>query len=101
MLKFCKHISCLIGLLLVFGAYGQDLPTLGLDSGIKRGDLPDGIRFYLVTHPAKKGFADFALVQRGVRDVSEARAALEKLPHFGTRKPYRFLAKSCFYEPRL
>lgn len=90
--KFCKHISCLIGLLLVFCAYGQDLPTLGLDSGIKRGDLPDGIRFYLVTHLAKKGFADFALVQRGVRDVSEARAALEKLPHFGTRKPYRFLA---------
>ena len=92
MLKLCKHISCLIGLLLVFGAYGQDLPTLGLAPEIQRGDLPDGIRFYLVTHSEKKGFADFALVQRDIQDVSEARAALDRLPHFGDRKPYRFLA---------
>lgn len=60
---------------------------------IKRGNLPDGIQFYLVTNPEQKGFADFALVQRGRRDADEARSLLGKLPHFGERPPYRFLAE--------
>nr|MCR4824404.1 hypothetical protein [Bacteroidales bacterium] len=90
--KFSKHISCLIGLLLGFFALGQELPSLGIAPEIKRGDLPDGIRFYLVTNPAQKGFADFALVQRGLREEAEARESLRSLPHFGDRAPYRFLA---------
>jgi len=72
---------------------GQELPSLGTAKEIEKGLLPDGIRYYLVTNPVRKGFADFALVQRGRQeDVSAARSALQSLPHFGTRKPYRFLA---------
>lgn len=92
MLKLGKHISCLIGLLLVFSARAQELPALGIAPEITRGELPDGIRYYVVTNPAQKGFADFALVQRGLREPPEVRGALQELPHFGKRKPYRFLA---------
>ena len=93
MRKISKHISCLIGILLsVIMMQGQELPSLGTAKEITRGSLPDGIQFYLVTNPAQKGFADFALVQRGRRDAAEARALLRELPHFGHRAPYRFLA---------
>ena len=93
MRNFCKHISCLTGLLLaVIMMQGQPLPSLGTAREIKRASLPDGIQVYLVTNPAQKGFADFALVQRGVREPARAREALVDLPHFGARRPYRFLA---------
>ena len=95
MRNFTKHISCLTGLLLtVFMMQGQDLPSLGVAREIRRATLPDGIQVYLVTNPAQKGFADFALVQRGVRDEGQARDALQELPHFGRRKPYKFLAEN-------
>ena len=93
MRKLSKHISCLIGILLsVIMMQGQELPSLGVAKEIQRGNLPDGIQFYLVTNPERKGFADFALVQRGRRDAAETRALLRELPHFGRRAPYRFLA---------
>ena len=94
MSKLCKHISCLTLLLLVafLKMPAQGLPSLGVAKEIQRGTLPDGIQYYLVTNPAKKGFADFALVQRGLRDPEQARTALRELPHFNNRKPYRFLA---------
>ena len=92
MRKFHKHISCLILLFCFIMMQGQELPSLGVAPEIKRGNLPDGIQFYLVTNPDQKGFADFALVQRGRRDAEQARSVLRELPHFGTRKPYQFLA---------
>ena len=93
MRNFSKHISCLTGLLLtVFMMQGQPLPSLGIAKEIKRATLPDGIQVYLVTNPAQKGFADFALVQRDVREPAQAREALVELPHFSGRKPYKFLA---------
>ena len=92
MRKLLKHISCLLLLLSSFMMHGQGLPSLGTAQEIQRGSLPDGIQFYLVTNPDQKGFADFALVQRGRRDGAEARALLRELPHFGRRAPYRFLA---------
>ena len=91
MRKFYKHISCLFVCLFPFLMHGQDLPSLPVAREISVGSLPDGIRFYLVENPARKGFADFALVQRGVRDVAAAREALRGLPHFGDRAPWRFL----------
>ena len=94
MRKLSKHISCLICILLsVIMMQGQELPSLGVAKEIVRGSLPDGIQFYLVTNPDRKGFADFALVQRGRRDAAEARGLLRELPHFGRRAPYRFLAE--------
>jgi len=73
--------------------HGQELPSLGTAPEIKRGSLPDGIQFYLVTNPDKKGYADFALVQRGRRKTAQTRDMLRELPHFGKRAPYRFLAE--------
>ena len=92
MRKFYKQISCLLGLLFSIMMQGQDLPSLPVAREIQRGSLPDGIQFYLVTNSAQKGFADYALVQRGRRESSGAREALRELPHFGERAPYRFLA---------
>ena len=92
MRKFFKHISCLTLLLVSCMMHGQELPSLGTAPEIKRGSLPDGIQFYLVTNPERKGYADFALVQRGRRDAAQARDLLRELPHFGRRAPYRFLA---------
>lgn len=94
MRKLLKHISCLLLLLSSFMMHGQGLPSLGTAPEIKRGSLPDGIQFYLVTNPDRKGYADFALVQRGRRDISQARELLRELPHFGKRVPYRFLAEN-------
>ena len=94
MRKFIKHISCLTLILAsCIMMHGQELPSLGTAPEIKRGSLPDGIQFYLVTNPDRKGHADFALVQRGRRDAAEARGLLRELPHFGRRAPYRFLAE--------
>ena len=92
MRKFFKHISCLFLILLPLLMRGQDLPSLPVAKEIATGRLPDGIRIYLVDNKSRKGFADFALVQRGVRDIAGARASLREVPHFGTRAPYRFLA---------
>ena len=92
MRKFYQHISCLILCLFPLMMHGQDLPSLPVAREISVGSLPDGIRFYLVENTTRKGFADFALVQRGVRDVAAAREALRGLPHFGDRAPWRFLA---------
>jgi len=94
MRKFFKHISCLFFLLSPLMMHGQGLPSLGTAPEIQRGSLPDGIQFYLVTNPDRKGYADFALVQRGRRELSEARELLRELPHFGKRVPYRFLAEN-------
>ena len=91
MRKFRRYLSFLL-FFLCPAMQGQELPALGTAPEIKRGSLPDGIQFYLVTNPAQKGFADFALVQRGRRDPEQARGVLQALPHFGARKPYRFLA---------
>ena len=92
MRKIAKHISCLMLILAPLVLAGQELPSLGIAREIQRGSLPDGIRFYLVTNPAQKGFADFALVQRGQHGLHAAQEALRDLPHFGSREPYRFLA---------
>ena len=94
MRKLFKHISCLLLLLSSLMMHGQGLPSLGTAPEITRGSLPDGIQFYLVTNPDRKGYADFALVQRGRRGISEPRELLRELPHFGNRVPYRFLAEN-------
>lgn len=92
MRKIYKHISCLILALLPLMMHGQDLPSLPVAKEIVTGQLPDGIRIYLVDNKDRKGFADFALVRRGVRDITEMRESLRELPHFGDRAPWRFLA---------
>lgn len=72
--------------------HAQSLPSLGVAEEITAGSLPNGIRYYLVTNPGQKGFADFALVREGFCDIDSERSVLSSLPHFGNRKPYEFLA---------
>ncbi len=83
---------CLALLFLCVMMQAQALSSLGVPSEISLGKLPNGIDYYLVTNATEKGFADFALVRRSAYDDAADRAALDSLPHFGSRKPYRFLA---------
>ena len=80
----------------------QDLPLITPDPAIKQGNLPNGMKYYLVSNPSVKGFADFALVQRtgtmtvpdsgSVRSVSIAKEALAKLPRIAGKSPQAWLA---------
>lgn len=71
----------------------QNLPPLQKDASITKGELPNGISYYLVTNPKIKGFADFALVRRGMTDTLAARSELSSLPHFNKTIPYKFLSR--------
>lgn len=73
-------------------AFAQGLPALKKAPEITTGKLPDGISYYLVTNNSSKGYANFALAQRGAFGIAQARRNLSRLPHFGEREPYKFLA---------
>ena len=75
-------------------ALAQGLPTLKKAPEITTGSLPNGISYYLVTNPNNKGYADFALVQKGQSDPDAARAALVRLPHFSRPRPFEFLSSN-------
>ncbi len=84
-------IMVLAGLLPLASA-AQSLPSLSKAPEISTGTLPNGISYYLVNNTASPGFADFALVQPLREDREGPRRDLASLPHFGSRKPYEFLA---------
>ncbi|MBO4264385.1 MAG: hypothetical protein J5871_06905, partial [Bacteroidales bacterium] len=69
----------------------QALPVLETAPEIVTGTLPGGISYYMVADKSIPGHADFALVWKGCRDTDAARKALDALPHFRTRAPYRYL----------
>lgn len=92
MSKFPIHILCLAILLIPSRVSAQNLPTLGKASEIAVGTLPNGISYYVVSNPSRKGLADYALVQKGTPDPSVSRRALISLPHLGTRAPYKFVS---------
>ncbi len=79
----------------------QDVPVLAADPAVAGGVLPNGLSYYLVTNPAVKGTADFALVQKtgrltpadspGMKAVDEARESLSSLRRTGS--PSDFLAR--------
>ncbi|MBR1927667.1 MAG: insulinase family protein [Bacteroidales bacterium] len=71
----------------------QKLPPLQKDASITKGELSNGISYYLVTSPSMKGVADFALVRKGMTDTLAARAELASLPHFNKTIPYKFLSR--------
>ncbi|MBO4595279.1 MAG: hypothetical protein J5632_01540 [Bacteroidales bacterium] len=72
--------------------FAQGLPTLKRAPEINAGKLPDGISYYLVTNSSSKGYANFALVQKGALSPSVAARNLASLPHFPGKAPYKFLA---------
>lgn len=93
MFKVLLHIFALGCFLLPStGMRGQGLPSFEQAKEITKGALPDGIEYCLVTNTARKGFADFALVQKGEKDIAATRALLDRLPHFTRRSPLEFLS---------
>lgn len=93
-----KHINLAkVAFLLLFiaslTASAQGLPALKMASEITVGELPNGISYYLVTNQTAKGYADFALVQKGQTSPVQAREAITELPHFQKKSPYHFLSQ--------
>lgn len=88
-----KSFLCfvLIGFSIMMPA--QNLPALQKDAAVTTGNLSNGISYYLVTNPAMKGVADFALVRKGDPDTLAARKELASLPHFNATIPYKFLSR--------
>lgn len=78
----------------------KQLPSLPTASEITTGTLSNGIEYYLVSNPYSHGYADYALVQKGVFDEQDAREALLSLPRFDSQKPYLFLAGRGVAYPR-
>ena len=68
-----------VSLLLAFcpDAPAGDLPTLSQTSSVQTGRFPSGLSYYIVPNTSSKGYANFALVQKGVGNRDDARAALE------------------------
>lgn len=76
-----------------FSLRAQELPSLPKASDVVTGTLPNGIDYYLVKNGVSSGFADFALVQKGLVSESLSRSALTNLQHFQNKSPYQYLAK--------
>jgi len=58
------------------GLSAQELPTLSQQEGINTGRFANGISYYIVPNTSSKGYANFALVQKGADNQDNARAAL-------------------------
>lgn len=87
--KICVALSSLF---MTISVPAQNLPALATAPELETGSFPNGIRYYLVTNKAAKGYADYTLVQKVAPSEPESRAALVSLPHFMEKKPYDFLA---------
>ncbi len=70
----------------------QSFSSLRASDEISTGRLPNGIEYYIVVNDAEKGFADFAVARKSAFNDVEDRAALDSLPHFGSRVPFHFLS---------
>lgn len=99
--EFLRLIAVISSLLSAIIVPAQDLPVLTPDPAVKQGTLPNGMKYYLVSNPSVKGFADFALVQKtgtetvpdsgAVRSVAVAKEALAYLPRIGGKSPQAWL----------
>lgn len=77
MLKAFRHIFFIsIFLAVSAGLSAQDLPTIGQQAGITTGRFANGISYYIVPNTSSKGYASFALVQKGVDNQEDARSSL-------------------------
>ena len=81
MRSFFKSILCFVMLGISISMPAQKLPVLQKDAAITKGELANGISYYLVADPSMKGVADFALVRKGLCDTLSARKELSSLPH--------------------
>lgn len=99
-LRSIQSLLFVAGLLSSIIMPAQNLPVMAPDKAVKTGALPNGTSYYIVSNPAIKGIADFALVQKtgtdnlddtsSFRTVSIARDALCALPRSGGRSVQDF-----------
>ena len=78
MLKAFRHIlfiSILLATSVVMSA--QDLPSLERRSGITTGRFANGVSYYLVPNTTSKGYANLALIQKGIESQEDTRSALD------------------------
>lgn len=68
--------SCLAFVCFATSVPAQSLPSLPVDSRIRKGTLPCGVTYYMVTNPSAKGYADIAIIQR---DQPSSAAPLDQL----------------------
>ena len=77
MSKAFKHILLFSVLLAVSaGMYAQNLPSLNQQAGIQSGRFANGISYYIVPNTTSKGYANFALIQKGADNQDAVRASL-------------------------
>lgn len=89
---FGKYIAFLVLLFAPLSAFCQDLPSIAKASEINTGTFSNGVSYYIVSNGTSKGYAEFALVQRGALSVKAARESLADLPHFVGKSPCEYLA---------
>ena len=100
--RWIRALLVMAGMFLSTIMPSQNLPVLPPDGAVKAGALPNGMGYYIVTNPTRKGVADFALVQRtgleniddsaSFRAVSVSRDALSVLPHTDGMTVQKFFA---------
>ena len=93
MRRFFTYVLCSVLLGFSINMPAQNLPALQKDATITKGELANGISYYLVTNTTMKGVADFALVRKGMTDTLAARSELTSLPHFNKTIPHEFLSR--------
>ena len=93
MCSLFKSLLCSVLLGISISMPAQNLPALQKDGSITKGELANGISYYLVANSSMKGVADFALVRKGMCDTLASREELVSLPHFNKTIPYKFLSR--------
>ena len=75
--EIIRLITVISGLFLTIILPAQELPLITPDPAVRQGVLPNGMKYYLVSNPSVKGFADFALVQKtGTGTVADSGSVL-------------------------
>lgn len=100
--RWIRALLVVVGMFLSTIMPSQNLPVLPPDGAVKTGVLPNGMGYYIVTNPTRKGTVDLALVQRtgleniddsaAFRAISTAREALSVQPRTDGRSVQKFFA---------
>lgn len=100
-MKNVRILFLTAAMLVVFGvplAKAQGVKKLPADSKIVTGTFPNGINYYVVSNPAEKGFADFALVYRHSADAGDyvdvSRTILSNQGRIQSRSLQKFLSSN-------
>ena len=100
MARVLKYLFSAALLCISISMPARELPPLPSEKNITVGTLENGIRYYLVAAPAKKGFADFALVRKGEIPSELTAAQMRSLEKFSGVSPEKFLLRNGIGAPR-